>query len=424
MTPARTFVGPTHRFDASLSLPGDKSLSHRALILAAMARGDSHLAGLGTGADVASTIRCLRAFGVVVADDGALRSPGIHDWTQPGATLDAGNSGTTLRMLTGAVSGRPFTTTLSGDTSLRLRPMRRLVDPLRALGATVDVSTEGTAPVTVHGTALVGAEVWIPVASAQVRTAFALAALQADGESRLDSPPGFRNHTERWLTTLGLGRAIGPAGFLVQPGLVPELDLTIPGDPSSAAFLWTAAALTASRVTTPGVSLNPGRTGLLDVMTAMGATVEVIVTGDILGDPVGTVTVEGPVQHGMRIEGSLMVRTLDELPLVGLLGSVSDGETVVADAAELREKESDRIAATVGLVNALGGDAAATPDGFIVRSAVLRSGTFDGAGDHRMAMASAVAATITGTVVVIGMEAASVSWPGFAEALERVWSSR
>ena len=153
MTPARTFVGPTHRFDASLSLPGDKSLSHRALILAAMAHGDSHLAGLGTGADVASTIRCLRAFGVVVADDGALRSPGIHDWTQPGATLDAGNSGTTLRMLTGAVSGRPFTTTLSGDTSLRLRPMRRLVDPLRALGATVDVSTEGTAPVTVHGTA-------------------------------------------------------------------------------------------------------------------------------------------------------------------------------------------------------------------------------------------------------------------------------
>ena len=239
MTPARTFVGPTHRFDASLSLPGDKSLSHRALILAAMARGDSHLAGLGTGADVASTIRCLRAFGVVVADDGALRSPGIHDWTQPGATLDAGNSGTTLRMLTGAVSGRPFTTTLSGDTSLRLRPMRRLVDPLRALGATVDVSTEGTAPVTVHGTALVGAEVWIPVASAQVRTAFALAALQADGESRLDSPPGFRNHTERWLTTLGLGRAIGPAGFLVQPGLVPALDVTIPGAPSSAAFLWT-----------------------------------------------------------------------------------------------------------------------------------------------------------------------------------------
>ncbi len=424
MTAVRTFVGPTHRFDAVLTPPGDKSLSHRALILAAMAQGTSHLAGLGAGADVASTSRCLASFGVVIGNDGSVRSPGIHHWTPPLAPLYAGNSGTTLRMLAGAASGRPFTTTLSGDNSLQRRPMRRLVEPLEALGATVTVSPQGTPPVAVHGGALVGADVWIPIASAQVRTAFAIAALQASEESRVDSPPGFRDHTERWLSTLGLGSAVSATAFLVRPGEVPELDLTIPGDPSSAAFLWTAAALTDSRITTPGVSLNPGRTGLLDVMTAMGAKVTVVPTGDILGDPVGTVTVEGPVHRATRIDGALAIRALDELPLVGLLASVSDGESVVADAAELRGKESDRIAATVSLVNALGGIATETPDGFTVRTARLASGRIEAGGDHRIAMAAAVAATIAGTVAVIGEEAANVSWPGFAEVLERVWLSQ
>ena len=215
-----------------------------------MAHGDSHLAGLGTGADVASTIRCLRAFGVVVADDGALRPRAFTTGRSRARPSMPATRGRLPAHATGAVSGRPFTTTLSGDTSLRLRPMRRLVDPL---GTRCHRGCLHRGNRTGHGARQCfrrcgGVD---PVASAQVRTAFALAALQADGESRLDSPPGFRNHTERWLTTLGLGRAIGPAGFLVQPGLVPELDLTIPGDPSSAAFLWTAAALTASRVTTP-----------------------------------------------------------------------------------------------------------------------------------------------------------------------------
>lgn len=423
MTAARTFVGPETPFRATVTPPGDKSLSHRALILAAMAPGESHVAGVGPGADVGSTVACLRAFGVTV-DGAAVRSRGVAHWSPAAGMLDAGNSGTTLRLLCGAAAGRPVTTVLGGDASLSRRPMRRLVAPLEALGATITVSDRGTPPVAVHGTALRGAEVWIAVPSAQVRTAFVLAALQADGASRLDSSPGFRDHTERWLTALGMGTPSGPTAFHVRPGVVPVLDVSIPGDPSSAAFLWTAAALTTSRVTTPGVSLNPGRTGLLEVIAAMGAQVELATTGAILGDPVGTVTVQGPVLRGLHIAGALTVRTLDELPLVGVLAAVAEGETTVVDARELRRKETDRIAATVALVNALGGSAESSPDGFSVRGTGLRPGWFDAAGDHRMAMSAAVAATAAGTVAVIGEEAAAVSWPGFAETLERVWLSR
>ena len=185
-----------------------------------------------------------------------------------------------------------------------------------------------------------------------------------------------------------------------------------------------AAALGGGEVTTPGVSLNPGRTGLLDVLAAMGVEVEAVPTGNVLGDPLGTVTVRGPVRHGIRVDGSLAVRTLDELPLVGLLGAVATGESVVADAAELRGKETDRIASTVALLTALGATAATTADGFRVAGSGLRPGRFDAGGDHRLAMAAAVAATRAGRVDVVGSEAAAVSWPGFADTLERMWSSR
>jgi len=423
MTTTRTFVGPDEPFRSTVTLPGDKSLSHRALVLAAMAPGKSHIARLGPGADIASTVTCLRCFGVVV-DGTTVRSRGVGGWEPSVEMLDAGNSASTLRMIAGAAAGRPFTTVLGGDASLLRRPMRRLAEPLAALGAAIVVSEDGTAPVTVRGAALRGAQVTIPVASAQVRTAFAFAALQADGESGLDSPPGFRDHTERWLTALGLGTPSGPTAFRIRPGIVPELDLSIPGDPSSAGFLWAAAALTPSRVTTPGVSLNPGRIGLLEVIAAMGASVEIATAGDILGDPVGTVTVQGPVLRGTRVTGALTVRTLDELPLVGVLAAVAEGETTVTGARELRAKESDRIAATVALVTALGGSAEASADGFSVRGSGLCPGLFDAGGDHRMAMSAAVAATAAGTVRVIGVETAAVSWPGFAETLERVWSSR
>ncbi len=423
MTVGRTFAGPRGGFRATVAPPGDKSLSHRALLLAAMASGQSHLRGLGTGADVAATQWALGRFGVAIRGD-RVDSPGIDAWEAPPTPVDAANSGTTLRLLAGAVAGRPFVTRLTGDTSLRLRPMRRLIAPLAALGAQVTVSAAGTPPVTVAGGPLLGAEVWIPEPSAQVRTSFALAALQAKGASTIDSPDGYRDHTERWLQALGLGHRTGPTGFVIEPGPVPTLEISIPGDPSSAAFLWTAAALGEAAVTTPGVSLNPGRTGLLDVIRLMGGEVSVEQTGEVLGDPVGTVSVAGPVLTGVEVRGALSVRTMDELPLVALLGVAATGATIVGDAAELRTKETDRIAATVRLIESLGGVIAATGDGFRVEHSSLRPGGFYSGGDHRMAMAAAVAATVAGTVTVLGIEAVNVSWPEFPETLEAAWSSR
>lgn len=419
----RRFVAPSAPFSAQVTVPGDKSLSHRALILAAMAEGRSLIAGLGPGADVAATRSALGLVGVATEGD-EVRSPGVDRWRPPAGPIDAGNSGTTLRLLAGAVCARDFVTVLDGDASLRRRPMQRLVAPLAALGGSVETSLTGTAPLRVRGRPLRGATVSIPLPSAQVRSAVALAALQAVGATVIESPPGFRDHTERWLAALGRGTMVGPASFRVDPGPIPPLEITIPGDPSAAAFLWVAAAITGGSVRTPGVSLNPGRTGLLDVIRSMGCDVAVEPGADLLGDPVGTVTVSGRVHRAAKVDGVLAGRTVDELPLVALLGACASGTTVVADAAELRAKESDRIAATVAAIRALGGSARPTPDGFFVDATPLRAGAVASGGDHRIAMLAAVAAAAAGSVTVTGYEAVAVSWPGFGEALEAMWSSR
>ncbi|OFW66745.1 MAG: 3-phosphoshikimate 1-carboxyvinyltransferase [Actinobacteria bacterium RBG_16_68_21] len=417
------FHGPQRPFHADLTVPGDKSLSHRALILAAMAAGRSMIEGRGTGADIASTCRLLEQLGASVEPE-AVESPGVVEWSPPSVPLDAGNSGTTIRLLTGALAARPFRSTLIGDASLMSRPMQRLVGPLGKLGARVSVSTAGTPPVIVDGTPLYGAPVRVPMASAQVRTAVALAALQADGSTVVDSPPGFRDHTERWLTHLGLGSSLDETRFRIDPGPIPSFRVTLPGDTSSASFLWAAAALgPGSTVRVRSVSLNPGRTGFLDVLAAMGAEVEIVPTAAVLGDPVGDVTVTGNRLTGTIIEGELTVRTLDELPLVAVVAAFAAGATTVRDAAELRTKESDRIAATVGMIRALGGAAEPAASGLVVEGTGLTGGVVAADGDHRIAMAAAVAATRSGSVVVEGFEVAAVSWPEFEAVLEETWSS-
>jgi 3-phosphoshikimate 1-carboxyvinyltransferase len=424
---ALTIDPPGGLFSAAVQVPGDKSLSHRALIFAAMAKGRSRVSGLGTGADIVSTGKVLAALGVRFGE-GVVESDGVEAWQQPSGMLDCGNSGTTMRLIAGALAGRPFRSELSGDASLTKRPMRRLVAPLEALGATVELTDEGTAPIAVEAQRpLHKADIALPIASAQVRSAFCLAALQAVGTSRVDSPGGFRDHTERWLTTMGLGERETPTRFAVQPGPVPTWNYEVPGDPSSAAFLWaTAAICEGSEVATPGISLNAGRIGFLEILEAMGAEVAAEVTGALLGDPVGTVTVRGRGLHATEIEGSLAVAALDELPLVAVLAAYGEGVTVVKDAHELRAKESDRIATTVEMIRALGGGAEETEDGFaVVGTGWLEAGTVDSKGDHRIAMAAAIAASkATGPVTITGAGAASVSWPDFFPALEAVWSSR
>ncbi len=419
--------GPNQPFTAGIEVPGDKSLSHRAIILSAMANGASVVRRAATGRDVGATIELVKALGVEVLGTSFL-SPGIDAWTSPTDPLDCGNSGTTMRLMAGALSGSSLTTSLVGDESLMKRPMRRLVDPLQALGAKITLSAADTAPVGVQGAGLAtAADIEIPMASAQIRSAFSLAATRADGESTITSPPGFRDHTERWLETMGLGSKESAQTFRIHPGAIPTYEYEIPGDPSSAAFLWAAAAIVdGAHVVTPNVSLNPGRIGFLQVLEAMGATVIGEVTGAILGDPVGNVEVKGSGLRGTTVSGALAAAALDELPLLAIVASYAEGITTVVDAAELRAKESDRIATTVAMVNSLGGGAQATEDGFeVLGLGWLDGGVVHADGDHRIAMAGAVAATAsTGPVTISGAGSVGVSWPRFFEALEALWSSR
>lgn len=411
-------------FDAEVQVPGDKSLSHRALLFAGMAEGDSIVEGLGPGADIASTADALRCLGVDIEDD-KVRSPGITGWIQPTEPIDCGNSGTTMRLLAGILSTSHVSATLIGDDSLMSRPMSRLVEPLRALGGVIETSG-GTAPLTVGGaTDTHAAGIQIGIASAQVRTAFELAALGVEGPSTIDSPVGFRDHTERWLSAIGRGQWRTASAFTVDPGPLPAARYEIPGDTSSAAYLWACAAISKeSRVVTRSVSLNPGRLGFLQILDDMGASVEAVVTGATGGDPIGDVTVKGALVVGTLVDGNLVASALDELPLVAVVGAYGEGITGVRDAAELRSKESDRIDAVVDMVRSLDGGIEPRDEGFdVVGTGALGGGVVETRGDHRIAMSAAVAATqADGTVVITGAEVASVSWPGFYGALESLWS--
>ena len=420
----RIITNPGTRLRASVQVPGDKSLSHRALLFAAIAEGDSYISGLGPGDDVHSTIEALDQFGVIV-DGEKIRSPGIAHWRVPTEPIDCGNSATAMRLLAGVLSTSPVKATLVGDSSLSARPMHRLVEPLTELGGNIDTSPEGTPPLKVGGaTAARGNSVTIDVASAQVRSAFELAALNASGPSMIDSPPGFRDHTERWLIAAGRGEWASATAFTVLPGKIVPARYEVPGDPSSAAYLWALAAIQpGGEVLTPTVSLNAGRLGFLQILEEMGAEVEALVTGEVGGDPVGDVKVTGRTLSAVDVAGDLVASALDEIPLVAVVGAYAQGITRVSDAAELRVKESDRIASTAAMIRALGGGIDLRRDGFeVVGTGFLEGGVVETAHDHRIAMSAAIAAMrADGPVTIRDAEIASVSWPGFYETLEAMW---
>jgi 3-phosphoshikimate 1-carboxyvinyltransferase len=411
-------------FRTGVKIPGDKSLSHRALVFASLADGESEITGLAPGQDVASTAIALERLGMESRGD---RFSPPERLVRPDGAIDCGNSGTTMRLLSGSLAGAPFRVALTGDDSLLSRPMDRLVAPLGALGLKLTTQADGTAPVTTGRGSLTGADIRIDVASAQVRTAFELAAIQADGPSTIDSPAGYRDHTERWLQAFGLAGTDEGTMTQIAPGRVPGARYDIPGDPSSAAYLWASAALVAgAHIVTPGVSLNPGRLGFLRILEAMGATVHGEVTGSIHGDGIGTVAVTGGGLQAVEVFGDTVAAAIDELPLVAVLAAYAEGVTVVREATELRAKESDRIASTTEMIRALGGGAEPTDDGFaVIGTGFLDGGVVDAAGDHRIAMTAAVAATAAdGPVTILGASAANVSWPSFYETLEAVWSSQ
>jgi 3-phosphoshikimate 1-carboxyvinyltransferase len=442
-----TRFDPAGALTGSLRPPPDKSISHRAALLAAMADGDSQVEGYLDSADTRSTLAAIRTLGcdVEVAESDVpggidlrvegigLRGPGER--TAGDTRIDVGNAGTLLRLLPGwlAAQGRGRWT-IDGDDSIRRRPVDRIVEPLRRMGATVECREGRLPPLEVTGSRLRGVSYRLPVASAQVKSCLLLAGLLADGETEVVEPAPSRDHTERMLAAAGarVAAATPGPGLAVRGELPPRritlaaadrlrpLELAIPGDFSSAAFFLVAASVVPrSRVRLEGIGLNPTRVGLLGILNRMGAAIEVDEGIPTAGEPRGAIDARHAQLRGTRVAAGEVPLAIDELPLVALAGCFAEGETVVTGAAELRHKESDRIATVVAGVRALGGEAEALDDGFAVRGlGGLRGGRIDPRGDHRMAMLGAVAGLASRNgVEVHGMEAAAVSYPGFERDL-------
>lgn len=427
-------VHPTPALAGRPALPADKSIAHRAAIVAAISDGDCRIAGFPDAADPQSTLACLRALGVAMDTDAdgvlAVHGVGLDGLRAPDGPLDCGNSGTTMRLLAGLLAGRPFATRLTGDASLSRRPMERIAAPLRAMGAQVH-TTDGHAPLTVGGsTALDGITYRLPVASAQVKSAVLLAGLGARGSTTVVEPTPTRDHTERMLELdvlhLGAERHITVAGG----ARVRARAYAVPRDVSAAAFFLVAGSTAEQAVIEmPGVGLNPTRTAILDVLRAMGARLTVHRERERGGEPIGDLRVEAPAAglHGVDVAGDAVANLIDEIPVLAVAAACARGTTTIRDAAELRHKESDRLAVTASVLRAMGADVAEHPDGLTIRGRTadgppLAGGvTVDANGDHRIAMAAAVAALAArAPTTITGAEHAAVSFPGFWDALESV----
>jgi 3-phosphoshikimate 1-carboxyvinyltransferase len=462
-TPRQIAFSPCRRVEGQLRVPGDKGISHRALIVGAVGHGAMQIDGLAPGADVASSLAAVRALGVAVEtgrrEDSALpagssRGSGSHVGSgaqgevegtllegldfqilvnglglngikTPETPIHVGNSGTTIRLLAGVLAGSDISTSLDGDESIRRRPMRRVAEPLRAMGADIaGADDEDRAPLAVGGRPLTGADHRLAIASAQVKSALLLAGLHASGETSVTEPSRSRDHTERMLKYLGVQIEESSNRLIVKSTRIQNASLTIPGDLSSAAFLLVAAAIVpGSRIVIEGVGVNPTRTGILDVLGAYGAEIEIRDEQVRCGEPVATVEVRAGARRGVVVEGDLTVRAIDELPLVALLGACADeGVTEIRDAAELRVKESDRISTTERMLRSMGAGVRATPDGLVVEAGgKLTGATIDPAGDHRIAMTAAVGALAAdGATTILGWDCVEVSYPGFERVLESV----
>jgi 3-phosphoshikimate 1-carboxyvinyltransferase len=432
---------PCRRVEGSIQVPGDKSISHRALIVGALGEGEMEITGLSPAGDVSSSRAAVEALGVQILHSNVivessnpsatpsdfqvfLNSPGVRHWASPEGAIDVANSGTTIRLLLGALAGSSAVAELTGDDSIRRRPMGRVVKPLQQMGAQISGRDGGEhAPLQVTGTPLSGRAHVLRVASAQVKSALLLAGLLAEGETSVAEPAPSRDHTERLLRYLKVPVVSTRNQLIVKSTNIQNASVTIPGDISSAAFLLVAAALLpGSEIAIEGVGVNPTRTGILEILRSFGAHVEISDLEDESGEPRGTVRIRAGDRRPLDVSGDLVVAALDELPLIAVLGSAAEGETVVRDAAELRVKESDRIASIVAGLTRMGADIQGTPDGFVVRGPTqLRGAAVDAAGDHRIAMALAIAAlTAEGETTITGWDSVGISYPGFERDLEHL----
>ena len=421
-------VEPAHALVGHIAVPGDKSISHRAVLLAAVAEGETLIRGFGRSGDTESTLRAVRLLGAEAVDEEVdvvrVRGVGLRGLRSPGEPIDCGNAGTLIRLLAGLLAGQDGRFELTGDESLRRRPMERIAEPLRSMGATVE-TTEGRPPIAIEGGALSGVSWRMPVASAQVKSCVLLAGLFAEGATTVFEPAATRDHTELMLEAAGARVVRRPGSVTVRGAdriVLGEVD--VPGDFSSAApFAVGAALLAESELAVHGLGLNPTRTGLLDALERMGGRITVFNRRRAATEIVGGLEVHHAPLVATSVPPGEVPRLIDELPLFALASASARGESVVRGAAELRAKESDRIETVTEALRAIGGRVTATMDGFRVRGVPtrLRGGTVESKGDHRIAMFGAVAGVASRQGVELeGEQAAAISFPGFYDLLDQV----
>lgn len=421
-------VRQTQKIEGTIRVPGDKSISHRAVMFGALANGTTTIEGFLPGADCLSTISCFRSMGIEIEQQGdkvTVQGKGWFGLEEPSEHLEVGNSGTTIRLMAGIMSTQPFHVVMEGDESIAKRPMRRVIGPLRQMGAKIDGRKDGEfTPLSIRGGELQAISYQSPVASAQVKSAILLAGLQAKGVTSVTEPHLSRDHTERMLQAFSVQ--------VVRDGLTVSVEggqelkgraISVPGDISSAAFMIAAVMVVpGSSLLIENVGINPSRTGIIDVVKAMGGSLELLNERIVNEEPVADLLVTHSELHGIEIAGDIIPRLIDEIPVIAVMASQAKGQTIIRDAEELKVKETDRIATVVSQLSKFGAKVTPTDDGMIIEGETSLTGAvIDSHGDHRIGMAMAIAGlAASGETVVENDEAIDVSFPGFAQLLEKV----
>lgn len=411
-----------------IAVPGDKSISHRAVMFGSIARGLTEITNFLQGADCLSTISCFRRLGIDIEntpDKILVHGKGLHGLSAPSEILDAGNSGTTTRLISGILAAQPFTATLTGDESIRKRPMGRIIEPLSMMGARIR-SLEGNdcAPLEIHGTPLKGIHYTSKVASAQVKSSILLAGLYAEGKTSVTEPHISRNHSEIMLNHFGATVTTeGTTATILPNPLLEGRKIVVPGDISSAAYFIAAGLIVpGAEILIKNVGINKTRDGIVRVAKAMGGNIRLLNENHDSGEPVADLLVTYSRLHGIRIDGALIPALIDEIPVIAIMAAYADGETIIADAAELKVKESNRIDVMVRNLSAMGADITGTDDGMIIRGGLpLHGALIHSMNDHRIAMSFAIASLLAeGTTVIEGAECVNISYPDFYKDLGKL----
>ena len=421
-------IRPAVSIKGEITVPGDKSISHRSIMLGAIANGTTTVRGFLRGGDNMATMGAFRSMGVRIDDDGetvVIHGKGLHGLVEPGDVIDCGNSGTTIRLITGLLAGQSFFSVVTGDQYLRKRPMKRVVEPLTRMGARILGRSQGSlAPLAISGGALNAIGYESPVSSAQVKSAIMLAGLYADGETSVREPSLSRDHSERMFRLFGASLEVFNSGVTVRGGVeLQGQDITVPGDISSATFFMVAALITpGSELLIRSVGVNPTRTGAIDILRAMGGDIQLLDQRELSGEPVADILVRASRLKGCAIAGSVVPRAIDEFPAICVAAACAEGTTTIREARELRVKETDRISAMAANLRTLGVTVEECDDGMTISGVErLTGGSVESFGDHRIAMSLAVAALVsTDGITIADTGCVATSFPTFFPLLEQV----